>query len=293
MKKPKITVIGSINMDLVVSADQSPDQGETLLGNDFQMIPGGKGANQAVAAARLGADVTLIGCVGDDAFGEAALLNLQAEGVDTSCIEQVKNTPTGIANILITGGDNRIIVVPGANNAVTGERVIGYEDVINRSDLIMMQLEIPVKTVTFVCGYAEDLGIPVLLNPAPVQRISAKALESVSWLTPNESEEKALKVTPALRDKLIVTMGKQGVRFFKDGKQSDVPGYHVDVVDTTGAGDTFNGALAVQVASGEALKDAICFANAAAALSVTKFGAQAGMPSKKDVIAFLDKQEKP
>ena len=291
MKRPKITVIGSINMDMVTKADLTPEQGETILGTDFQMIPGGKGANQAVAAARLGAEVTMIGCVGDDAFSDVALLNLNTEGVATSGVKRVADTPTGVANIILTEEDNRIIVIPGANHALTADDVLCNEETIINSDLIMMQLEIPLDTVAAVVEMAAALGIPVLLNPAPVQKLSMDLLERVTFLTPNETEEQALALPEHFRDKLIVTLGEKGAAYMADGQAQRVPGNSVKVVDTTGAGDTFNGALAVQVARGEKLEGAIHFANAAAALSVTAFGAQAGMPEEKDVLNFLDFQD--
>ena len=292
MTKPVITVIGSINMDMVVEAARAPDQGETLMGDSFQMIPGGKGANQAVAAARLGARVSLIGAVGQDTFADVLTDTLKKEGVQTAGVKHINGVSTGVASIVLSDQDNRILVVPGANGRVDKELVDEQKERILTSDLVIMQLEIPVDTVTYVASMCRDNRIPVLVNPAPAHTLSEELLEACTWLTPNETERAALGDLPlSVREKLIVTEGKAGARYERDGKETVIPGHAVDVADTTGAGDTFNGALAVQLAQGHSLEDAIRFANAAAALSVTKLGAQTGMPAEHEVRRLLASQQ--
>ncbi|KQC46186.1 ribokinase [Geobacillus sp. Sah69] len=295
MNKPTITVIGSINMDLVTVAARFPNQGETILGEQFLNTPGGKGANQAVAAARLGADVRMIGAVGDDAFGQELIRSLQNEGISVDYVKPVTHGSTGIASITISERDNRIIVVPGANHALTPEDLDPYESVIAESDVCLLQLEIPLPVVERAVSLAHRHGVRVIVNPAPAQPLPPSVLEQASFLTPNEHERTILfdKMDEgAFADKLIVTEGAKGVRIWQDGQERLIPSFHVPVVDTTGAGDTFNGALAVALAEGKALHEACRFANAAAALSVTKLGAQAGMSRREEVESFLAEQER-
>lgn len=290
MKVPKITVVGSINMDMVIQTDRAPGQGETVLGHGFQMIPGGKGANQAVAAARLGADVTMVGAVGDDPFADVLIRQLRKEGIHINNVEPVTYLATGVASIVLSEGDNRIIVAPGANAALNRAQIDRAKAAILDSDLVLMQLEIPLDIVEYVTGYCSGQGIPVLLNPAPAMPLSDELLAQVRYLTPNESEEEALRSHTACSDEQwIVTMGSRGVRYVEDGNEQRVAGYKTEAVDTTGAGDTFNGALATELAKGSPLKEAIAFANAAAALSITRLGAQTGMPTADDVRAFMTK----
>ncbi|STO13808.1 Ribokinase [[Flavobacterium] thermophilum] len=294
MNKPVITVIGSINMDLVTVAARFPNQGETILGERFLTTPGGKGANQAVAAARLGADVRMIGAVGEDAFGRELLRSLQSEGISVDGVKPVTHQHTGIASITISEQDNRIIVVPGANHALPPEDLDKYESVIAQSDVCLLQLEIPIPVVERAVSLAHRRGVRVIVNPAPAQPLPPSVLEQADFLTPNEHERALLFAgmdEGKLVNKLIVTEGAKGVRIWQDGKEQLIPGFRVPVVDTTGAGDTFNGALAVALAEGKPLAEACRFANAAAALSVTKLGAQAGMPTREDVESFLAKQE--
>ncbi len=291
--KPKITVFGSINMDLVTSTDRFPGQGETVMGSDFQTAPGGKGANQAVAAARLGADIHMVGRVGDDAFGGNLRDHLHNEGIHVDGVETAEGCPTGVATILLTEGDNRIVVVPGANHELTANDVFTYEDLIAVSDLVILQLEIPLETVISIAATAKKLGTPVLLNPAPIQPLPEQLLRDVTYITPNEHEFDDLlqSIDKGYRDellkKVIVTKGAEGVSYFKDNKEVAVPGYQVKVRDTTGAGDTFNGAFGVAVSKGMSVADACRFGNTAAALSVKEFGAQGGMPGVNEVKAFL------
>ncbi|SFL85020.1 ribokinase [Salibacterium qingdaonense] len=288
----KITVVGSINMDMVTSTGRMPEQGETILGEDFSVIPGGKGANQAVAAAKLGADVHFIGRVGSDVFGGRLITHMEEQGVSAEYLEQVPNESSGTASIILAEQDNRIIVVPGANNAVTPEVAAAHEDVIADSDILLLQLEIPVESVTKAAELAAAHGTTVILNPAPVQHLPKALLDNVDYFTPNEHELLHLfqnEADPSIyRSRCIMTKGADGVLFTQDNKEKHIPGYPVEPVDTTGAGDTFNGALAAALTRQYPLADACRWANAAAALSVQKIGAQGGMPGRQDVDVFLN-----
>lgn len=284
----KLAVIGSINMDQVVTTERIPQKGETLHGNDLNYIPGGKGANQAVAMARLGAQVTMFGCVGDDDNGRKLIENLKREQVDTSRIGIVKDTPTGLAVITVAENDNVIVVIPGANAKVDRAYIDSISDSLTAYDLVVLQHEIPQDTVQYAIEYCAAHKIPVVLNPAPARAVPSEIVEKVSYLTPNEHEaaiifgedttaEAHLKQYP---EKLIITQGSKGVSVCtKDGEVVTVPAYKAQVVDTTGAGDTLNGAFCVRIAAGDAILDALRYANAAAGLSVESFGAQGGMPT--------------
>ncbi len=287
-----ITVIGSINMDLVVQMGVFPKQGETILGKDFQTIPGGKGANQAIAAARLGSEVTMIGCVGSDSFGETLRAILQQEHVQTETITTV-STPTGIANILLYNNDNRIIVVPGANYELKPTHIEAAKDIIQKSQMVIMQLEIPMETTAYAIKLCKEANVPVLLNPAPAANFDMQWIEDITYITPNETEcaemfgDDVEQVIEKYPNKIIMTLGSAGARYF-DGKYPiHVPGYLTKAVDTTGAGDTFNGALAYALVEGQSLHQAMYFANIAASLSVEKFGAQGGMPTLRAVYARM------
>ena len=288
-----ITVIGSINMDIVVKTDIFPKQGETVLGNLFTTIPGGKGANQAVAAARLGSPVQMIGAVGEDSFGKELYSNLKNENIDVEAIAKTTNS-TGIANILLHDSDNRIIVVPGANFDVTKEVVDANLERIKKSSLVMIQLEIPVETIEYVLDLCQQLNIPVLLNPAPAGNFKKEWIEKVTYLTPNETECEYLfgadveAILSKYPNKMIVTLGGDGAAFHNGEKFVKITGYKTTPVDTTGAGDTFNGAFAHAIISGYSIDKAVQFANIAASLSVEKFGAQGGMPSNEAVLARME-----
>lgn len=287
-RKPKITVVGSINMDLVTITTQMPQMGETLLGKQFQMNPGGKGANQAVAAARLGADVRLIGCVGNDLFGQDILQHLRNEGIDVSDVEPVTYR-TATATITVYNADNSIIVVPAANHHVTASFVESKREVIADSDVLLVQLEILLEGVQKAVEIAKENGVTVILNPAPIQELPAELIRQVDYLTPNEHEQMVLmqQLGEDIREKLIVTKGSQGLSFWQEGRELNVPAYKIDVVDTTGAGDSFNGGLAVALSQGMSLKAACDYGNAVAALSTTKLGAQTGMPTAEEVAQFI------
>jgi ribokinase len=291
----KITVIGSINMDLVTSTNRIPKVGETLLGVSFHTIPGGKGANQAVAAARLGADVTMIGAVGDDSFGKTLVSHLTNQGINTENIMKVKDTSTGIASIILSGGDNSIIVVSGANNQITPDIIEKNEDIILHSNILLLQLEIPLESVIRAVELAKKQKILTILNPAPIQKLPKELLEMVDYVTPNEHEQTLLFTSidgteqelEKLKEKCIVTKGAKGVTVYKNGEYIEIPSIRVKAVDTTGAGDSFNGALAFALCEGAEIEDACRFANVVGAISVTKLGAQNGMPTKKEVEEFL------
>lgn len=288
--KPTVCVVGSINMDLTVTTKKMPSQGETVLGNDFSTYPGGKGANQAVAAARLGSNVNFIGAVGDDPFGATLVEHLKKEGVETRAIETLPENSTGIANIILSENDNRIIVASGANLKVTPKLVKEHRDLIKNSDIVLLQLEIPMETVVSTLEIAREYEVPVIVNPAPYQPLPDIVMTCGAYLTPNELEAESMKNDPLFEEiveKIIITYGEQGVQYFEDGVKRYIPSHSIKVQDTTGAGDTFNGALATELASGVSIGKALHFANAAAALSVTKVGAQSGMPSRDEVNSFL------
>lgn len=282
-------------MDLVTTTNQIPKVGETVLGQSFHTIPGGKGANQAVAAARLGADVTMIGAVGDDSFGEMLVEHITKQGINTENIMKVKDTSTGIASITLSDGDNSIIVVSGANNHITPAVIEKNVDKILNSDLLLLQLEIPLESVIRAVEIAKKHGILTIVNPAPIQRLPKELLEMIDYLTPNEHEQAMLFASidgteqelEELKEKCIVTRGSQGVRIYKNGGKIEIPSIKVEAVDTTGAGDSFNGAIAVALCEGSEIEDACRFANIVGAISVTKLGAQSGMPTKQEVEEFL------
>lgn len=290
-----ITVIGSINMDIAIQTDIFPKQGETVLGNLFTTIPGGKGANQAVAAARLGSQVQMVGAVGKDSFGDELKSNLENENILADSVVRTSNS-TGIANILLHDQDNRIIVVPGANFDVTKDLIDENMELIKKSGLIMLQLEIPVETIEYVLEICQQFEIPVLLNPAPAGNFKREWIEKVTFLTPNETEcevmfgadyETVLKQYP---NKIIVTLGGDGAAYHNGSQIVRIAGYKTTAIDTTGAGDTFNGAFAHAITSGSSIDEAVYFANIAASLSVEKFGAQGGMPTLHEVNARLEEQ---
>ena len=306
--KPKIVVVGSSNMDLVVKSPRIPAKGETILGGDFIMTPGGKGANQAVAAAKLGAEVYFVAKLGDDIFGRQSLSNLQEVGIHTEYVEQTREAPSGVALITVDdAGDNVIVVAPGANLKLSPEDIKKARSVIASSGAVATQLEVPLETVEFAARLANDTGVPFILDPAPAQKLSDELLRKVDVLTPNETEAEILtgiKVTDensaqiAVKELLnrgvkavILTMGSKGyVLATKDGAQF-ISSVKVDAVDATAAGDAFTGSLAVGMARGKTLKDAALFANYVAALSVTKMGAQSSMPDAGQVENFIKQNQ--
>lgn len=288
--KAKICVIGSCSMDLVVTSSKRPVAGETVLGESFKTVPGGKGANQAVAAARLGAEVIMIGRVGDDHLGTTILQNFKDNNVNVDYVEPVTDMESGTAHIILADGDNSIIVVKAANDHVTPDYVAQALEVIQGSDIVMIQQEIPEETVTYVSQICADANVPLLLNPAPARPVNQTVIKNLSYITPNEHEAAVVfegqALAEALRqhpNRLFVTEGSNGVRYYDGQQEVVVPTYKVESVDTTGAGDTFNAAFGVALAEGQSLQDALRFGNRAASLSVTKFGAQGGMPTRQEV----------
>ena len=279
-------------MDMTVTAERIPLKGETLLGDSIHYIPGGKGANQAVAMAKLGANVEMFGCVGADSAGQRMVDNLRQAGVQTEHIRVLSEETTGIAIITVGDNDNTIIVVPGANKQVDTAYVDSIKEELQKNDMVVLQQEIPMETVKYTIDFCYERKIPVVLNPAPASEISMDIIGKVTYLTPNEHEavlifgetpstEELLRKYP---EKLVITQGSRGVSTcLKSGEILTVPARAAQVVDTTGAGDTLNGAFAVKIAEGADMKTALTYANTAASLSTEKFGAQSGMPTQKEV----------
>lgn len=283
----RIAVLGSINLDMTVTAQRLPGKGETVHGRELRTVPGGKGANQAVAAARLGGLVTMFGCVGGDTFGETMLGNLTRQGVDTSHVSVIPSETSGLAVIAVADGDNAIIVVPGANGRVTPEYLLSVREELLAHDIVLLQNEIPPETVRLAIELCHKEGKTVIYNPAPARRLDRDLIEMVTYLTPNEHETPIIlgesgtaceELAERFSGKLVITVGDQGVLASDAGCVFLTPPIKAHVVDTTGAGDTFNGAFAYALSRGDSFRQAIRLANTAAGISVESFGAQAGMP---------------
>jgi ribokinase len=305
---PTIAVVGSSNMDLVVKSKRIPVTGETILGGDFIMVPGGKGANQAVAAAKLGAQVFFIAKLGDDIFGLQSLNNFKKEGVNTKYVLQTDEAPSGVALIMVDEeGNNVIVVAPGANHKLMPDDVKAAESDIASSGALVAQLEVPIETIEFAAGLANKSNVPFILDPAPAQKLSARLLSMVDVLTPNETEAHILtgvevkdqKSAEAAAQKLlecevknvILTMGASGyLSVGKEGKEF-VAARKVAAADSTAAGDAFTGSLAVGLAKGQTLSEAARFANDVAAVSVTRMGAQPSMPTIEEIDRFIHEME--
>jgi len=299
----KVVIVGSLNMDLVTRAPRLPRAGETLAGQSFVTVPGGKGANQAVAAARLGASVAMIGCVGDDAYGGQLRAALLAEGVDCQAVTPVSGESTGVALIVVDdSSQNAIVIVAGGNGHVTASVVDSFDALLCQAEVIICQLEVPLDTVGHVLKRGHELGKTVILNPAPASGpLPAQWFAWIDYLIPNESEATALTGLPvdstasadaaatALLDagvsKVIVTLGEQGALFASRSRSEHFPAPKVEPIDTTAAGDTFVGGFAAALADGKSESDAIRFGQVAAALSVTRSGAQPSIPTFAEVQA--------
>jgi ribokinase len=307
----KIIVVGSLNMDLVVRMPKIPRPGETLLGGVFKTFPGGKGANQAVAAARLGVHVTMIGCIGNDSFGQEMRATLAKEGIDTTHILVHPDEATGVALIQVDAqGQNSIAVASGANFHLTSTNVEKAMQIIGEFNALVMPLETPLETIYTATDIAARKGAKVILNPAPAQILEKDLLQLVDVLLPNEYEiafmtgmqlqsasdinyaaEKLLSLGPR---NLIVTMGSQGAILFneKKARPTIIPAWQVQAVDSTAAGDCFVGALAVGLCEGKSITAAAKFASAAAAISVTRIGAQPSLPYREEVDQFMRERHK-
>jgi ribokinase len=305
--KPRIVVVGSYNTDLLVRTPRMPVSGETILGGPFYSGPGGKGANQAVAAARLEAEVTMVAKLGTDHFGDLALSNLQQEGIRTDYVFRSAESHTGVAFIIVDdAGENMIVVSSGTNYLLTPADVEHARPVIEKADIALFQLESPLETVQYAIDLAHNAGVKVLLNPAPGRAMDAQTLSKVDILTPNQTEAELITGQPVstlaqaksageiLLDfgvkAAVLTLGAEGALIVTRQEGLFVPAFQVEVVDTTGAGDAFNGAFAVALGEGRALKEAVTFANAAAALQVTKVGTAPAMPYRCDVETFLQNE---
>ena len=292
--KPKVVVIGSCNTDMVVKANRLPVPGETILGGTFYMNPGGKGANQAIAASRLGAEVTFISKIGYDLFGLQALEIYKSEKINTDFIFTDQKSPSGVALISVDSfGENSIIVAPGAS------RSLSIED-INKADIILMQLEIPIETVEYAATIAKKYNKKVILNPAPASTLSNSFLNNVHTILPNRIEAEMLsgikvmdidsahRAAEAIGEKgienVVITLGKDGAYVKEKDQYAMIPAKEVETIDTTGAGDVFCGAFSVYLSEGHSLAESVTFANAAAALAVTRIGAQSAIPYKREIV---------
>lgn len=300
----KIIVVGSSNTDMIVKVPRIPAPGETILGGKFVKAAGGKGANQAVAAARSGGDVTFIANTGDDNFGKEAIEGFKKEGINTDYIFVDAEAPSGVALIFVDeDGENSIAVASGANGTLGPSQIDEIEYVIANGSILLAQLETPLETVEQAIKIANEHGVKVILNPAPAQPLSDDLLNRVDILTPNQSEAELLtgikvddeksakKAASNLISKgvktVVLTLGSEGAFLMSEEVQKMIPGFKVEAEDTTAAGDTFNGALAVGLAAGKTMEEAITWAHAAAALSVTKMGAQPSIPQHDEINDFI------
>lgn len=307
MSSQQLIVMGSVNADHVLQVPSFPRPGETLMGRNYQVIPGGKGANQAVAAARLGATTDFIASLGDDGFGQQMLEVFRADGISVSKIHVALQTPTGIAMIQVSdAGENSICLSAEANDALTEDLVASSLAGVERANVLLIQLETPICGVTRAIKTAHAAGVTVVLNPAPAKSLASDLLACVDVITPNETEAEVLtgiQVTDdlsaqlaanALHDKgiptVLITLGAKGVWLSQIGDEPHselVPGFVVNATDTTAAGDTFNAGFVTAMLEGKGLLESIHFAHAAAAISVTRFGAQTSIPNRDEVEQFL------
>ncbi|OOF38550.1 ribokinase [Rodentibacter mrazii] len=300
----KLTVLGSINADHVISVPYFAKPGETLTGKNYHIAYGGKGANQAVAAARLGANVAFIGCIGNDGIGTAMKNAFTQDGIDTAHINTVSQEMTGMAFIQVAQtGENSIVLAPGANAFLDEQIVCNAEERIAQSDCLLMQLETPISGVELAAQIAKKHNVQVVLNPAPAQPLSDHLLGLIDIITPNETEaeiltgvrvtdeQSAVNAARVFHEKsigcVIITLGAKGVFISREGEHRIIKGFSVQAVDTTAAGDTFNGGFITALLEGQSLDEAIHFGQAAAALSVTRKGAQPSIPSRQETLEFL------
>ena len=300
MKANKILVVGSSNTDMVIKTYNFPAPGETILGGRFLMNAGGKGANQAVAAARLGGVVTFVGKIGADIFGKQAVQQLEDEGINVDFVAVDHRNPSGVAMITVDRkGENSIVVAPGSNGTLSPEDFNMALPELPDAEFVLMQLEIPIPTVEYIARIASQKQKKVILNPAPAAALSDELLQNLYIITPNETEaelltqikvsdeQSALKAAEALHEKgveiVIITMGAAGAFLLINGKSELIKASKVEAHDTTAAGDTFNGALVVALSEGKTIRESIAFANKAAAISVTRIGAQSSIPFRNEI----------
>ncbi len=308
-RKPRILVVGSFVMDLIVSTERFPQSGETVLGCGYQTAPGGKGANQAVQAARLGAQVTMVGKVGDDAFGRELLNSARQAGIDVSHVIVAKDTYSAIGNVQLEVGNNqtanRIIVVPGANMAITPEDVAFLKEGIATFDLVVLQLEIPMEINLLVASYAHAKGVPVMLNSAPAASLPPDLLQLITYLSPNEHEAALITGLPVETDEqvvdalhalrklgvanVLITLGSRGVAYLDSADSLTIsPALkNLPVKDPTAAGDSFVGAFSTAICLGLPMEQVLCFANHTAALTVCRMGAQPSLPTIHEVLDLM------
>lgn len=308
METGKLVVLGSINADHILNVEQFPTPGETVIGKQYKVAFGGKGANQAVAAGRSGANIAFIACVGGDDIGARILQQLAADRIDTRSVEAIADSTTGVALIFVNGeGENVIGINAGANAAVTPDYLGRHRQTIIDAEALLMQLESPLETVIAAANLAKQHHTQVILNPAPARDLPDALLAMIDIITPNETEaqrltgvavnsdEDAARAAQALHGKgiatVIITLGRRGVWLSEGGKGRRVPGFSVQAVDTIAAGDTFNGALVTALLEGRPMGDAVQFAHAAAAIAVTRPGAQPSVPWRQEIDAFLQQQE--
>ncbi|MRT24367.1 ribokinase [Enterobacteriaceae bacterium RIT697] len=303
----KLAVLGSINADHILNLAHFPRPGETVIGKQYQIAFGGKGANQAVAAGRAGANIAFIACVGADDIGERIRQQLQQDRIDTAPVETVADESTGVAMIFVNGeGENNIGIYSGANAALTPARVAQHQQVIADADALLMQLESPLESVLAAAKIARAQQTQVILNPAPATALSDELLALIDIITPNETEaeiltgiavksdEDAARAAAALHAKgiatVLITLGRRGVWLSEQGNGVRIPGFSVQAIDTIAAGDTFNGAFITARLEGVPMHDAVRFAHAAAAIAVTRPGAQPSVPWRTEIDAFLQQQ---
>ncbi|BEO20663.1 ribokinase [Serratia marcescens] len=309
METGKLVVLGSINADHILNIEQFPHPGETVIGKQYKVAFGGKGANQAVAAGRSGAEIAFIACVGADDIGERIRRQLASDRIDTQPIEAIADSTTGVALIFVNAeGENVIGIDAGANAAVTPDYLARYQQKVIDADALLMQLESPLETVIAAARLAKQHQTQVILNPAPARELPDELLAMIDIITPNETEaqrltgiavdndDDAARAAQALHDKgiatVIITLGSRGVWLSENGNGNGkrVPGFKVQAVDTIAAGDTFNGALVTALLEGKVMADAVRFAHAAAAIAVTRPGAQPSVPWREEIDAFLQQQ---
>ncbi len=301
----KIAIVGSSNTDLVIKTDRIPAPGETIIGGDFAMVPGGKGANQAVAVARLGGNVTFVANIGNDIFGAQSKASYQTENVDVTYVTTDKEAPSGMAIISVDKrGENSIVVAPGANSKLSIGMVEAARGVIEQVDYLLVQLEVPLDVVEYAVNIAFTAGAKVILNPAPAAKLSPALLSKLYLITPNkteaeqltgvkiESKDDVVRAAHILRDmgveNVLITMGAEGSYLLSETIEHTAPIRRVEALDTTAAGDVFNGAMCVALSEGKDMVEAMHFATIASSISVSRIGAQSSIPTRKELDELMD-----